>query len=482
VQYDAAIIGAGTNGLAAAATLGRAGLKVIVLERAAICGGRAITREFHPGFRASPFADELAPIPVEIFRDLDLARYGAILLPTPSSLALWPDRRSEVLHWTGSEAFHRMLGDARRRAEDVRVRAFIDATHKPERQWFGLAPALSSWPGEDGSAPSLSGLLETSLFPKDEQAHLLAVALAGRAVDPFAMGSALYLLASDSCGTPMGGLATLGGALEAAAKVAGAEISLGLEVADIRLSGQRAVGIHLADGTQIEARAVISTLDLRRTFFSLFAWKDFPEAVTERVSRYRHAAGCARLLLALDAPPPLDADFAQGPIHIAPDADAFAQAHDAWRGGVVPDQPPLVLRLVSAADPSLAPTGKAVLTATLGCIPRHLFDSAWTNEKRNALRDSTLARIEIVLPGVSASVVGSELIVPSDVEDQLGATEGDLDGGEIAPDQMFGFRGFAEHPGSRTPIGGLYLGGTSSAFGTCVAGVVAARAVMADLK
>jgi phytoene dehydrogenase-like protein len=482
VQYDAAIIGAGTNGLAAAATLGRAGLKVIVLERSAICGGRAITREFHPGFRASPFVDELAPILADIFRDLDLARHGAILVPTPSSRALWPDRRSEVLHGTGSEAFRRLLGAARQRAEDIRVRAFTDAARKPERQWFGSAPAASSWPGEDWSALSLSALLETFLFSKDERAHLLAATLAGRAADPFAVGSALYLLASDSGGTPMGGLATLGGALEAAARTAGAEISLGLEVADIRLRGRHAAGLHLADGTQIEARAVISTLDLRRTFFSLFAWKDLPEAVAARVSRYRHAAGRARLLLALNAPPPLDADFAQGPIHTAPDADTFARPHDAWRGGVVPDQPPLVLRLVSAADPSLAPTGKAVLTATLGCIPRHLFDGAWTNEKRIALRDSTLARIETVLPGVSACVVGSELIVPSDVEDQLGATEGDLDGGEIAPDQMFGFRGFAEHPGSRTPIGGLYLGGTSSAFGTCVAGVAAARAVMADLK
>ena len=55
MRYDAAIIGAGANGLAAAATLARAGLKVIVLERATRVGGRAATREFHPGFRASPF-------------------------------------------------------------------------------------------------------------------------------------------------------------------------------------------------------------------------------------------------------------------------------------------------------------------------------------------------------------------------------------------------------------------------------------------
>jgi phytoene dehydrogenase-like protein len=482
VRYDAAIIGAGANGLAAAATLGRAGLKVIVLERATACGGRAATRAFHPGFRASPFADELPPIPAEIFRDLDLARHGAILAPTPSSLALWPDRQHEILHWTGRELSSQLNAVARRRAEEIRARALADALHMPERRWFGSAPPPAAWPGEGWSDTSLTALAGDSLSDEDAQAHILTAALAGRAADPFATGSALHLLASGDGGITMGGLATLAGALEAAARAAGADISLGLEVADVCLRNGRATGLHLADGTEIEARAIVSTLDLRRTFFSLFAWKNLPKAVEQRVSRYRHAAGRARLLLALEMPPALGTDVAQGPIHIAPGASALAKAHDAWRNAVVPEEPPLTLRLVSASDPRLAPTGKAVLTATLGCIPHTLFDGAWTNEKRTALRDRTLARIETALPGVTASVLGSELLVPPDIEDQLGITDGDLDGGEIAPDQMFGFRGFDEHPGSRTPIAGLYLGGVSPAFGTCAAGVAAARAVMADLK
>jgi len=482
VRYDAAIIGAGANGLAAAATLGRAGMKVIVLERAAVCGGRATTSEFHPGFRASPFVDELAPIPAEIFHALDLARHGAIIVPTPSSLALWHDRRHEILHWFGSEVFNRLRAVARKQADAIRIRAFADAARAQEHRWFGATPAPSPWLGEAWSNFSLTDFLGETLGRKDAQAHMLAAFLNGRAADPFATGSALHHIAGDSGGTTMGGLGTFASALEASAKAAGVEISLGLEVADIRLRGERAVGLHLGDGTQIEARAVISTLDLRRTFFSLFAWKDLPKTVEQRVSRYRHTAGRARLLLALDAPPPLDADFAQGPIHVAPDTGGYSKAHESWRNGVVPDQPPLTLRVVSASDPRLAPAGKAVLTATLGCIPHRLFDGAWTNEKRVALRDRTLMQIETALPGMTVRVVGSELIVPPDIEEQLGITEGDLDGGEIAPDQMFGFRGFAEHPGSRTPIAGLYLGGVSPAPGTCAAGVAAARAVMADLR
>jgi phytoene dehydrogenase-like protein len=445
VRYDAAIIGAGANGLAAAATLAAAGHKVVLLERAEHCGGRCTTREFHPGFRASPFCDEIAPIPPAIFRALDLARRGAIFFPPAAA------------------------GRFRARASEAVARAFADAMLAPQPRWFGAASETAAWPGQELARLSLAEALDGADC---------AQALSGRAADPSLRGSALHLLApgTGGSGAVIGGLATLAAALEAAARAAGAEILLGLEAADIRHHKHRATGVRLADGTEIEARAVISTLDLRRTFFSLFAWKDLPKAAIERVSQFRHAAATARLLLALDAPAAMDA-----PIHTS----GFANAVAAWRSATVPERPPMTLRLVSAGDPSLAPAGQAVMTATLGCIPHHLFDGAWTHEKRQALRERTLAQIEALLPGTAAHVLASDLIVPPDIEEALGVSEGDLDGGEIAPDQMFALRGFEDHPGGRTPIAGLYLGGHSSPMGpfaSCAAGVAAARAVMADFK
>jgi phytoene dehydrogenase-like protein len=65
------------------------------------------------------------------------------------------------------------------------------------------------------------------------------------------------------------------------------------------------------------------------------------------------------------------------------------------------------------------------------------------------------------------------------MEEALGLTGGDLDGGELAPDQMLAFR-----PGARTAVPGLYLAGPSSAAGPLglgVAGLTAALALMADL-
>src|SRR6185312_4451972 len=119
VRYDAAIIGAGANGLAAAAALAGAGLKTIVLERGERPGGRCITREFHPGFRASPFCDELSVIPPDIARTLDLARHGAVLTaaaPMPEAL------------------------------KDVLARGFADTAKLPKRSWFGEPPPPKPWP------------------------------------------------------------------------------------------------------------------------------------------------------------------------------------------------------------------------------------------------------------------------------------------------------------------------------------------------
>jgi phytoene dehydrogenase-like protein len=71
------------------------------------------------------------------------------------------------------------------------------------------------------------------------------------------------------------------------------------------------------------------------------------------------------------------------------------------------------------------------------------------------------------------------------MEDQLGSTDGDLWGGEIAADQMFDLRPGLAAIGPRTPINGLYLAGSSSAAGvlaTCASGAAAAYAIIADRK
>lgn len=439
LRYDVCIIGAGAEGLACAATLAARGRHVVVVERLPEPGGRCVTRAFAPGFSASPFADELPAIPPAIFRDLELARHGAILTPAAES--------SGTIATTREAVIARVLADA------AKPRAFLPF----------LRSRPAPWPGE-------------------QLATRGGIECGGEGLGDPDRG-ALALLAGPAGGMPRGGLGALGNALRLAAEEAGAELLCGVEATDIRRRHGRAVAVRLSDGREIAAGAVVSTLDLKRTFLTLFAWNDLPKPVVERIAAFRAAPGTARLLLALEAPPVVkDPDMLRRPIALAA---SYGEAVRAWAGGMIPDRPPTVLRLVSAVDPFLAPDGAAVLTVTLSAIPREPFDGPWNGDKRIVLQARALKLVEEMFPGTFERITTAALIIPPDIERELGCTEGDLYGGALSPSQMLAFRPFPDCTGTRTPVKGLYLAGASSALGplaTCASGVAAATAVMADLR
>ncbi len=481
MRYDTAIIGAGAEGLAAAALLSQAGLRVLVIERNERTGGRSVTREFYPGFRASPFVDELASIPPELYWALDLARHGAVFVPPRSSLAVWPDRHHHLdLHAGAVE----LLAVSARRREEIVARVFRDASRPQSRSLF-RKPHDEPWPGADWAFGALGDIVAEKIAGTDAVAHITALTLGGSVADPAIAGSALHLLgAGASAGRLAGGLSRLGASLFAAAKAAGAEFSLDLEATDIRHDGGRILGVGLADGSEIAAGSVVSTLDLKRTFLTFFPWNALPGPIMRRVNVFRMAGGTARVLFALDQPPKFGSlDTRGAAIHIAPNLEQMSEVYHAWRSGVVAESLPTTLRVVSDGDPDMAPASSAVVTATLNGVPFRLFDGAWTHDKRELLRRRALEAAETVSPGFAARVVASEVIAPPDIEDALGATEGDLAGGEIAGDQVLVPGPFDAPAMPRTPIAGFYLAGsylTAGAFATCAAGAAAARALLAD--
>ncbi len=74
-SYDAIIIGGGTNGLAAAGRLAKAGRKVLVLESAAVAGGGATTKEFAKGYKVSAVAHLLNLLDPRVEQGLGLQSF-----------------------------------------------------------------------------------------------------------------------------------------------------------------------------------------------------------------------------------------------------------------------------------------------------------------------------------------------------------------------------------------------------------------------
>ncbi len=432
MRYDAAIIGAGADGLTAATVLASAGLKVVVLERAQRPGGRLATLEFHPGHFASPYADAVAEVPTAIARALGLRLRAAP--PWPEGLRLLRDQ--------------------------VLARAFEDAMRTPAKGAFArwLAPLADPWPGENLATADLA------TWPSARD-----LAISGRALDPELAGSALALLSLPVSEALSGGLGALGEDFTRAAEAAGAELRLGRDVVEVVIAEARAGGVALADGSRVMAKAVISTLDLKQSILSLFPWTVLPRAMLEEVRVWRMTGSTARLLLALNRPLKR-----QVPLFLPADS----KARSAFRRGAIPAVPSLMLDPVSRRDTSLAPPGQATATVTLGAIPYRLFDGGWTEERRAALAGRALLRIERELPGTIASLKSVKIIVPPDIEGALGVSNGALDGGALTPDQMLSWR-----PEPRTALPGFYLGGRSAQagpLGTGAAGFAAAAALMAD--
>jgi phytoene dehydrogenase-like protein len=272
-----------------------------------------------------------------------------------------------------------------------------------------------------------------------------------------------------------------------AAEEAGVTIRCGADVNTLKIIKRRAMAAVLEGGEEIEARAFVSALDARRTLVDLVPWSELRPDFIRRIGQFRSQGASARVLVALDRAPKLDIardapDLACGPISIVRSMRALSTAYDTWRAGTLGDELPVTLRFFTHLR--AAPLGKAVLTATVSGVPSALVDGAWTEGKRGQLVNRVLAAAETVSPGISDTVLAYAAYVPSDCAQALGITAGDLDGGEVAPDQVFDFRPVREWSNGRTPIAGLYLGGPSSSpspFFTGLAGVRAARVAIGDL-
>lgn len=518
-RHDAIVIGAGLNGLVAAAYLARGGLDVLVVDRASAPGGIAAEHEIAPGFRLPRYTLGSGGLPARIAADLDLPRHGLRFIRAEGGVSCFPgggyhaSYRDGVVHRRELARFSRRDADAWTRYRRDMLRAARGlapllggpAASRRRGLFAGLRARLALADRIAAVAPEdLRDMLRLWTLPVSEyldgyfesgavKAHLAAAAMMGGTLGPHSPTSAARLLApwlaeaGNATGgapetlMPHGGPAALTGALVAALAAHGGTLRMEAEVTDVTIKDRTVRGVVLADGEEIEAGAVLSGLDVKRSFLSLFQWKDLPEGLVERVGRVRMRGVTAKVNMALDTLPefpnlPENCPSVGGGLRLTGDMEAMERAFSDWRDRIPPRDPLIDLLIPSLYDATLAPVGKHVVSALVQFVPETLHDGAWTGERRDALGDLVMARLREVSPGIENRILACEILLPDDVENEIGLTGGDLSYGEMTLDQMFLNRPFSGMGGSETPLRNFYLCSPSAHPGPLVMGGAGANA------
>lgn len=522
--FDVVVIGGGANGLVAATRLGKAGLRVLLLEGGDALGGQGRLVELAPGFRAAPLGTDPGWLPPSIARGLGLEGLERASVD-PALTAI-----------TESGAALTLSCDAKKAAEAIRAHSASDAAKWPEftarlRALAGFLETLYQTPAPDVDASSLDELLTMLQLGRKyralghvnmieflrtlplsiwellddwfESGALKAAVAPGGIQDhqqgPRSGGTGFVLL-HHLVGAPAGsvrgrapwrgGPGAFTAAAERGARACGVTIRTGAAVARVEVHDDAVSGVVLQGGEEIAARYVLSTANPARTMLDWIdpVWLD-PEFMAAIGNvRFR---GCAAIVsYALDALPAVggiaSADALAGTVSLTPSVVALEKAADAAKYGMVSGRPHVEFTVPTVIWPDLAPSGKHVLVARAQYAPYRLRDGTkWDAAKREALAEAVTTTIEGAAPGFRSRVLHRIAWSPLDLETQFGLREGAASQGELGLDQILFMRPVAGWGRHSTPIGGLYLGGAGSHPGPGVlggAGWLGAKRLIDDRK
>jgi phytoene dehydrogenase-like protein len=480
-MLDAVVIGAGHNGLVAAAYLARAGLDVEVFERRDVVGGACVTEELWPGVRASPGAYTLSLLRPEIVRELDLAAHGLqVEVHEPYLFAPSPDGR-KVVTWSSRERTAAQLERDWSRAD---AEAYAGWSERWDQAAARARPLLLEPPDRDRWAELIgTRLLEGSIadelagIPSEPVRVPFAIqGLIGTLAGPDDPGTAfvgLYHQLGEAAGRAgawgfaRGGMGSVTAALRSAAEQAGARIRIDAPVVQIVVDAEHAAGVVLADGREVPAAAVLSNADPRRTA----ALAGLPEPAA-----WRQQGAVLKVMVLLDGLPDFPAwpgaEPWAGTIDIGFTLDDLDSAATDARSGRPPARPWIEAACQTAADPTLAPEGRHVLSMFCQCYPPDV--------DAGAAADAAIARFATVCPELPDRVVDRLALGPTELERRFGLTGGHIFHGEMLGDQLLERRFGARRFGG---VEGLYLAGSGAHPGGAVTGApgyLAARAVLED--
>jgi phytoene dehydrogenase-like protein len=504
---DAAVIGAGPNGLVAANALADAGWDVLVLEGEEAVGGTVRSSEFvRPGYVSdlfSAFYPLAAASPV--IRDLDLPAYGLQWSHSPDVLAHpLEDGRTAVLS--------RSLD---RTAENVESFAAGDGDRWVELHdgWNRIRDPLidtlfAPLPPVRAATRLLRGLRTAGAL---EFARLAALPVRRMAMEVFdGVGARLLLTGNaqhsdippDAPGggafgwlmcmlgqevgypVPRGGAQMLSDAMRRRLEDHGGRVATGQRVNRVLVGpGGRAMGVRTEGGATVHVRhAVLADVNALDLYGSLLEPDVVPDTYRRRLRDYQLDWPTLKVNWALDRPIPWSSGDARGAgtVHLGVDLDGFVRFAADISVGRRPLAPFVVLGQMTTADPTRSPEGTESAWAYTHVPQSMLGDRAALAGQAATVR----AAVERLAPGFESTILDEAVQLPGDLHDRdHNLVRGAMNGGTMSVHQQLFFRPATGSGRPQTPVPGLYLASASAHPGGGVHGACgwnAARAALRD--
>ena len=511
-SYDAIVVGAGHNGLTAAAYLARGGLSTLVLERREIVGGCCVTEEIAPGCRASTTSYIASMLRPTVIRDLNLSAHGLRMVPCDPALVVpfpdgqvvpwWSDRDRAITEFRklsarDADTFVRVDEQLKKLARYLQP-FFLEPPPEPSFQggegWWELLRVGKRFRGMSAQevgqlvsflTGSLGDFLDRNYESEKMKTLFLANNLYGKHGGPYDPGSALGLLfhllgggdgeVQGFYGHVMGGMGAITQALASAARKLGAEILTSSPVAKIDVRDGRSRGVLLQNGAEISSRLVLSNADPKRTFLGLIDANQLTADFRRAVAGIKMDGPCAKVNFVLSEEPrvtgmPADWTAPQRALFtLVPSLQFAERCYDIAKFGEIPEELWVDCVVASNVDSTLAPQGKHVMTTFIQYVPYRLLEGTW-DQKRELLGDRVVKKIAEYAPNVPGSILARQVLTPLDLERTYGLTEGNIFHGDLSLDQLFFMRplpGWAQY---RTPVANLYLCGAGAHPGGGVTG------------
>jgi len=495
-QYDYIIIGAGHNGLVAAAYLAKQGKKVLVLERREIVGGQVVTESFGDGFTVDSLhaGGTLRP---DIIKDLKLSlptvgerKPFVSLLHDSNSLILDPDPNKAV------ESIKRFS-----EADAANWKPFLDFMDKASRfihlanetimprlpknfsfaEGYGLAELgldLRLLGGKDmmrviRGIPMTAEEFVDEWFESDVvKAAVASLGIHGVTVGVMGAGTGFSLMhnwanrGGLSHVSVEGGIGKITEALANAVKSFGGEIRTGAEVKSIQVDMFTCKGVILANGEEISADNIISAADPKHTFLTLVGAVNLPPEFVWNVQSIKMRGSVAKVHLLTDG----NHGVPDGTLVVAPSIKYLEKAYDAAKYHQISEQPYLEVT-----------TSGNVVSIHFQFAAYELKNSEWKVESGN-LEKLAVDTLAGYFPNLKSSIKNTKVITPFDMEQTYGLTEGDLNHGQLMLDQFMFMRpipGWSKH---ETPLDNLYLCGSGVHGGGGVSGASGRNAARIIIK